>query len=100
MGRGEEAAHRAALRDAEQHGAPRADGVEHRAHVVHPLLERRQRVTGSDRPVPRLSKRISRENDASRLRNRAKDGSFQKYSRCETQPMTKTRSSGPSPHTW
>ena len=57
-------------------------------------------VTGSDSPVPRLSNRISRENEASRLRNRANDGSFQKYSRCDTHPITKTRSTGPLPQTW
>ena len=34
-----------------------------------------------------------------RFRKRANDGSFQKYSRCDTQPMTKTRSTGPSPIT-
>ena len=58
------------------------------------------RGTRSDRPVPRLSKSISRENEASRLRNLTKDGSCQKYSRCDTQPITKTRSSGPLPTTW
>ena len=47
--------------------------------------------TRSDSPVPRLSKSISRENDASRSRNRAKRGSREKYSMCETQPMTKNK---------
>jgi hypothetical protein len=56
--------------------------------------------TRSERPVPRLSNRMSRENDARRERNRAKSMFFQKYSRCETQPITKTRSIGPSPTTW
>ena len=37
---------------------------------------------------------------ASLRRKRATDGSRQKYSRCETQPMTKTRSSGASPSVW
>ena len=56
--------------------------------------------TGSDSPVPRLSKRIRRDIDASRPRNRANDGSLQKYSRCDTHPITKTRSTGPDPRTW
>ena len=55
--------------------------------------------TRSESPVPRLSKRIRREKDASRDRNRANRGSAQKYSRCDTQPITKTRSIGPSPTT-
>ena len=39
---GEKAAHRPAFGHAKQHGAPRADGVQHRPHVVHALFERRQ----------------------------------------------------------
>ena len=50
--------------------------------------------------VPRLSKRMRREKVASRRRKRATEGSRQKYSRCETQPITKTRSIGASPITW
>ena len=42
MGRGEQAAHRPALGDAEQHGVTRSDRVEHGANVVHALLERGQ----------------------------------------------------------
>jgi hypothetical protein len=53
----------------------------------------------SDNPVPRLSKRISRENDASRFRKWAERGSSQSSSRCETKPGTSTRSNGPSPTT-
>ena len=56
--------------------------------------------TRSDIPVPRLSKRIRRLKDASRRRNPARSGSSQPDSRCETQPLTKTRSLGPSPITW
>ena len=41
---GEENGHTAAFRMPEQCGALRPDGVENRAHVVHPLLERRQPV--------------------------------------------------------
>ena len=42
--------------------------------------------------MPRLSKRIRRANSDSRRRNRANEGSVQKHSRCETQPITNTRS--------
>jgi hypothetical protein len=57
-------------------------------------------VTRSESPVPRLSKRISRVNEASRARNRAQAGSSQKTSMFETQPGTSTRSRGASPTTW
>ena len=56
--------------------------------------------TRSDSPVPRLSNRISRENVASRSKNRAIVGSSQAASTWETQPGTHTRSRGPSPITW
>ena len=51
-------------------------------------------------PVPRLSNTISRENDASRVRNRASRGSSHATSTWETNPGTRTRSIGPSPTTW
>ncbi len=44
--------------------------------------------TRSERPVPRLSKRIRRENDASRSRSRAMDGWSHIASTFETQPGT------------
>ena len=44
--------------------------------------------TGSDIPVPRLSKRISRENDINRSKPRARSGSSQASSTCEIQPGT------------
>src|SRR5206468_5111987 len=44
VGRGEKARHHAALGNAHNRGLLRADRVEHRADVVHALLERRQRV--------------------------------------------------------
>ena len=50
----------------------------------------------SERPVPRLSKRMSREKPDSRPRKRAKEGSFHAYSTWETQPITNTRSTGRS----
>ncbi len=53
-----------------------------------------------DSPVPRLSNRISRENVASRSKNRAIVGSSQAASTWDTQPGTQTRSRGPSPITW
>jgi hypothetical protein len=57
-------------------------------------------VTGSDIPVPRLSKRIRRENAPSSSGSFEKPGSFHCSSRWVTNPGTKTRSNGPSPHTW
>ena len=56
-------------------------------------------LTRSDRPVPRLSNRIRRENDASRVSSRASVGSSQKTSMFDTQPGTSTKSIGPSPTT-
>ena len=44
--------------------------------------------TLSERPVPRLSNRIRRLKDARRLRKRAKSGSSQACSTCETKPGT------------
>ena len=86
-----------------EHGdAVAAGGVDHRAHVVHPFLRRRQPVVRhpSDIPVPRLSKTISRENDASRSRNRACSGLYHASSTSETQGGAHTSSRDPSPTTW
>ncbi len=47
VGGGEQGAHRPALGDAEERRALRADGVQHRADVVHPQLERRQLPVGN-----------------------------------------------------
>ena len=54
----------------------------------------------SDRPQPRRSKRISRENPASRRRLRAAAGSSQKMSRWLQTPVVQTRSRGPLPVIW
>ena len=56
-------------------------------------------VAGSDMPVPRLSNTINRENDARRVKKRARLGSSHATSTCETKPGTRTRSVGPSPST-
>src|SRR5262245_13418839 len=48
--------------------------------------------TRSDRPVPLLSKRISRQKEASRLKKLAECGSSIVRSRCDTEPGTNTRS--------
>jgi hypothetical protein len=56
--------------------------------------------TGSERPVPRLSNRITRENDARRSTNRAIGRTSHMASTLETHPWTHTRSSGPSPTIW
>src|SRR5262245_34073173 len=57
-------------------------------------------ATRSERPVPRLSKRIRREKEASRRKNLAGRGCSQSYSKCETNPGTQKRSKEPSPRTW
>ncbi len=64
-------AHVASLGVAEQRGPLRAGRVHHGAHVVHPALQGREIVVGHriGEPGPRLSNRISRENDARRSRN-------------------------------
>ena len=45
-----------------------SDRIEHRTHVVHPLLRRGSRSSeiGSERPIQYLSNEISRLNEASR----------------------------------
>ena len=57
-------------------------------------------VTGSDSPVPRLSKTIRRENELSRSKKRANGGASHWSSRWVAKPSTSTRSIGPSPTTW
>ena len=57
-------------------------------------------LTRSDMPVPRLSKRMSRQNDESRRLKAAIPGTSQASSTCETKPGTCTTSNGPSPVTW
>jgi hypothetical protein len=56
--------------------------------------------TRSESPVPRLSKRINRENAASRERNRASVGSSHISSMWVVQPITKAISTGPVPTVW
>jgi hypothetical protein len=48
-----------------------ADGIRDRANVVNAGLQVRHTLTRSESPVPRLSKMIRRQNDASRLRPHA-----------------------------
>src|SRR5438034_6747293 len=55
-------------------------------------------LTRSESPVPRLSKRINRENEARRCRNAAARGSSQKTSRLDAQPGTSTRSRSLAEH--
>src|SRR6266545_5832225 len=57
-------------------------------------------LTRSDMPVPRLSKRMSRQKEASRSRVGANEGIVQTSSTCVTNGGMKTRSKGPSPRTW
>jgi hypothetical protein len=58
IGGGEQNAHRSAFRDAKQRRPFRTGRVHDSADIVHALLTAR-----SDIPVPRLSKKITREND-------------------------------------
>lgn len=53
----------------------------------------------SERPVPRLSKKINRENDARRPSSPAKNGKSHDASTWEMKPGTYTKSKGPSPTT-
>jgi hypothetical protein len=64
IGGGEENGHRPALGDAERRQTLRADRVEHGTRVLHPLLQR-PGAGALGQPMPRRSKRISLENDAS-----------------------------------
>ena len=57
-------------------------------------------VTRSDRPVPRLSKMMMRALLPNWSSQRAKPGSSQQASACDTKPGASTRSTGPSPNTW
>ncbi len=57
------------------------------------------RRSGSDRPEPRRSNVITRANWVSRAITRSSEGSDHRYSTCEIQGGTQTRSSGPSPST-
>jgi hypothetical protein len=50
--------------------------------------------------MPRLSKRISRHDEASRRMNAACGGTVQASSTFETKPGARTTSNGPSPETW
>ena len=54
VGGGEQRRHRTALRGAEQDRALGADGVHHRQHVVHPLLERLRGRDGVRQPAAAL----------------------------------------------
>jgi hypothetical protein len=53
---------------------------------------------GSDIPVPRLSNMTKRLNEAMRPKKRAGALVSHQFSRWETKPGTKTKSTGPSPN--
>ena len=55
--------------------------------------------SGSDSPDPRRSNVITRANWVRRFPNRSSVGSAHRYSTCEIQGGTQTRSMGPSPST-
>ena len=102
VGRREQRAERSALGHADQHRARRSRRFHHRPHVVQPLFERRQLADrhGIGQAGAALVEQDQPPERREAVRNRANDGSFQKYSRCDTQPMTKTRSMAPEPTTW
>ena len=56
--------------------------------------------TRSERPMPRLSNRITRAKEPRRSTKRRYEGSSQTTCRLVTKPSTKTMSTGPSPTTW
>ena len=62
----EDGGHRASLREPHERRPLGAGRVHHRPHVLHALLKGCGPGIGSESPVPRLSKRISREKEASR----------------------------------
>ena len=79
IGRGEEAAHRPALGDAasaRRAREPTASITARTSSMRCSSVGSSSSGTRSESPVPRLSKRISRENEASRRRKRANDGSL------------------------
>ncbi len=96
---GEEDAHIAALRGAEQHGAFRAHGIHDRVHICHACSSVGYPTSRSEIPVPRLSKRMKRVNRLKRSISRARGGYSQSYSMLLIHPDTNTRSIGPSPVT-
>jgi hypothetical protein len=72
-------------------GDPRFDQIAVRSSSVAIFTGR------SERPVPRLSKRISRQNLLNRSKKRARCGISQSRSRCDIVPGAHTTSKGPSP---
>jgi hypothetical protein len=97
---GVEQRHRTTLGGAEEGATLTGRRVHDGLEVVDPLVEGRDRPTGSDRPVPRLSHRTSRENDARRPNSAVHRGLSQYWSTSDTNPGTNTMSDGPSPTTW
>ena len=101
MGGREQRRQAAALGDRDQHrllGADARRSPPGRRRSAPPAASPRR--SPSDIPLPRRSNRISRENDASRSRKRAQDGSSQTISMFDMYDGTSTTSSGPSPTTW
>lgn len=68
IGRREQRAHRAALRIAEQRSPLRSNGVQHGAHVVHALFERRD----VDHPIGKSGAALVEQDQASKGRQLAK----------------------------
>ena len=93
-------AHRPALGDAEE-GRPLGPAASITARTSSIRSSRvGTSATGSDSPVPRLSKRIRRENEPSRSKKRANGGDSHWSSKWVAKPRTRTGSSGPSQTTW
>jgi hypothetical protein len=92
---GEEGAQATGIRPSEERGALDIDLVHNDAKIVLQNLERRGVSLGenrSERPVPRRSMRVSRENEARRRRNRVYGGYSQARSRLLKNPETNATS--------
>ena len=74
--------------------------VQDGTQVIRPHVEVRRARTRSERPVPRLSNRMTLEKVASRSRNRVPQGASNSISKFPAIPSVYTRSTGPSPRTW
>jgi hypothetical protein len=74
---------------------PTASSTADRSSVQDSTVSGAARATGSDRPTPRLSNRITRENEASPWKKAAESGSSHSISRCVAQCGIQTRSVSP-----
>jgi hypothetical protein len=74
--------------------------VDDRGHLGGAILGRGDSRTGSERPVPALSKMATRANAARRSKKVLMTGLAQNRSRFDTNEGTTTNSTSPEPKTW